>query len=674
MMNYPNKQEFAEFFLATGESNHPKNYHDANKIFNRVTKRFPTPEDFIWQEDTEFRRANMRLFIYMCLKCRLTVPVNYLRNSYVNFADKIVGYFNLANNDLLDAILKELPDNERTKRKLFRNIIHLCICTEYKLLDALSLHSVERLKNSDFSCERDILTFLNSLERAIRPVKLPGMYTQPAKPDEKVFGTSAPQLIELTKKYLQEEYEIQGYQTSHPRGCIKAFLLYVTVQNADVNTFREISQNGYWEHYKKSVEGSSMAAGTMKKHINQTINLYEWLYRNEFITENELLEEYGYSWKPNKTGINDNKPKMFKTRDHYIAIFVALLNFKPKDDLDVLCKHFFLVITAIGARLSEVLWLTPNSVGDIREGVGEVSFKINEKLGLRNKPMSCYSWGLDSIRLLEERWKDGPKIKFFHKKSGKEFYTLFGYKRRVVSRQNLYDFFDKLMEIADIRDENGNRVEYKNIKFHAFRHQKFNDIYEVTNGRLSAVQDESNHLSLRMTKVYTQQDLSNRRITVLKAIEEGKIVGKGLELLNALLKSPFTPEQYLNVVQKMNFSARITKELIMEAVKDLGFGFCTNPACKIALMCEACDYYFTCKEQLEELKERYVNNFLLIQKTIALIGFDAFFKKREYEHLITGLKHQERWLRELGETDDEIFELKMQICQGVNNDSTISIN
>ncbi|SFM26852.1 tyrosine-type recombinase/integrase [Pelosinus propionicus] len=665
-MNYPSKDEFIDYCVTTRNPLSDKMIlrSHAVTIHNQVIKRYPNPKDFIESADDKFRGKVFPFYIFMCLKCRPTIPIYYL-NHPIYYGDKIVKYFNLINADLLNSILK-LIKSENEKKKFLVYVVRFCISSEYKTLNDISIENVRQLKNSvvknynNFSkiTQSSRITYLNFIERALTPVNMPKKFTQRAAPDEKQFGTPSSEIIGLVKKYLQEKYIAKGYDIATPRMQIKYFLSHVTKRNPDIRNLNEIFQNDYWCHYRELIEKSSAPVRSKSSKINSVMQFFEWLFRNGCVTENELPEDYGYRWKRNKIGLNDEKPKMFQTRDHYFAIFAALLNFKPKTEEEVLCKHFFLVITAIGARKSEILWLTPNSITNIKDGIGEVTFAIKEKLGLINKPMSCMPWGLHSIKFLEDRLEKGPKIKFFHKRTGKEFYSLFEHNGYLLSEDVLYRFFDRLMVLADIKDESGNRIKYKGIRFHAFRHQKFNDIYTVTNGSLSAVQHDSNHVSIRMVKRYTQQDISMRRLTAIKAIEEGKIVGKGVDLLNALLESPFTPEQYMNVVKKLNFSTRITKELVMEAAKDLGFGFCTNPNCAIAPMCEACDYYFTCKEQLEELKERYTNNFLLIKKTITLVGFDTFFKNEEYRHLIIGLKHQERWLKELDVTDEEITDLK----------------
>ena len=73
----------------------------------------------------------------------------------------------------------------------------------------------------------------------------------------------------------------------------------------------------------------------------------------------------------------------------------------------------------------------------------------------------------------------------------------------------------------------------------------------------------------------------------------------------------------------------------MNIIKDLGFGFCTSEKCKLAPHCEECKYFFTCSNCIEELKSRYANNFLLIQKKIFEEGYEEFFNNPNRQYLIT---------------------------------------
>lgn len=328
-----------------------------------------------------------------------------------------------------------------------------------------------------------------------------------------------------------------------------------------------------------------------------------------------------------------------------------------------------MVASATGLRLSEVLWLGPGCLTLTKGDVGEITLQTREKQGLKNKPMSILPWGVESIRLLEERYKKNNEGKrpteYYHRQSRQYFPSLFELEGKVISVNTAGSEINKLIHEIEEEYKAKNILFKKGSKFHAFRHQKVNDILEVTGGSVSQAKMDTYHESATMILEYSAQSKEKRQEEAYRALEEGKIVGKYADILKQLLLTPYSPEQYMEVVKKLNLSSFVSKDGIKRAIKHLGFGYCGAGKCKVEPICESCDYFWTCSTFSDELAERYAFNFALVksrQNEKTTLGTQDY-------SLVASLKYQEKWLYELGFEESQIQKLRTQFVEkGFDND------
>lgn len=222
----------------------------------------------------------------------------------------------------------------------------------------------------------------------------------------------------------------------------------------------------------------------------------------------------------------------------------------------------------------------------------------------------------------------------------------------------IYEKFSEILNTANIVDEYGKVVTFDDTKMHGFRHQKYNDIYEITNGSVVAVKIDSGHRTTEMAKRYTKQNEDRKQQEALKLIEEGKVVGKGAEIIKAMLKTPYSVERYIEIVKKMT-KATEKKEI----TKFLGFGFCSSTKCIIDNACERCDFFYTCETYLEELGDRYSKNFAILKSKLGT-NWEKNILKECNSQLIIDLKYQEKWLKELGINEDKMNKLRIKLLEG----------
>lgn len=95
--------------------------------------------------------------------------------------------------------------------------------------------------------------------------------------------------------------------------------------------------------------------------------------------------------------------------------------------------------------------------------------------------------------------------------------------------------------------------------------------------------------------------------------------------------------------------------------KFLGFGFCAGDCC-IKNACERCEFFYTCETYLDELKYRYSINFALLISNVVEDDYKSITRTINKE-LAIDLEYQEKWLKELGVTLEEIHQLRKRVIK-----------
>ncbi|MFT8348309.1 hypothetical protein [Clostridium saccharoperbutylacetonicum] len=659
-----NIDEFLTFYT---EVSHASNSY---KLGKNLYKKFRMKYDSIekYQDDIKEGTRLDPVYLYTSIRLELKCDISVF-NCKISNAYHIAKFFNMIDEDFI-RVCNEKYEKWKTNRYRINEIcsllIKMCIVTQKSNIREFSLNDirdfekelVQRYKNIDYHYR----TRISLIERIVTGRIKPYNVRRFIRDNEYKYGTEEIGFINVIERYYsyldQKPYKDKKTRQQY-KSATKRFFKWLKEEFPDINELNNIKRI-HWEKYKKTlINMQTLASDTREGYINSVSIFFEWCYTKGFIMK-EVVELGERVWLRDHH-ISESNKRMYQNREHYIKVFTTILTYEPNDEFELLARHFLLIASACGLRRKELYWLGPDCISFTEDGVGDITSQIQEKSGIINKPTSIMPWGIDSVNFLQERFNSRDKILFYDDESGKEYYSLFEYEGKILYRTSVYSFFDKIMILSDIRDINGQIVLYKNIKLHAFRHQKFNDIYEVTKGNLSAVQCDSDHKSMLMLRNYVVQDIRKKKQDAVRIIEEGKIVGRAAEILNAMLETPYAPDQLLDIVKKMNVSATFVKENIKETIKDLGFGFCSSDSCKLRRVCEGCIYFFTCSRYLKQLQSRYINNFYILQYKIMNEDKYKIIEEESFQDFIIDLKYQEKWLIQLGMSEQEIHNLVSQM-------------
>lgn len=658
-MNFPSCEEYVEFHSVVSPKIGESTKRHAKENYRAVIRRYNSPEEiFALSEDDMrgVRLSNVMVFLAIKLKIPMGKKVNFLP---IYKAENIIRHYNMADEEFIYLCKQWMGKNSSCEKYLLSSIVRMFLFLGKNNVKELTYEDIDKLNCRDFNNQSTIRrSFLVNFENIY------GIYTGKAMPQKKfvhhknkltdldVYGIQCNNITIHLKNYIENEYTLNGYHEKNPLKAIKTFFNWIAINYPEVDDLNKISRE-YWQKYKIFIHDSNYSKATKRSKINDIIRLLEWLVAKKILREHitEFGENAGISVREVAA---DTKSRFYNSREDFIILLAAIYNFKPKDEKEELIKHMMLITSATGLRAGEVVWLGPKCLISENGNVGEILLQVQEKLGTMNKITSIYEWGISSIKNLIERFENRKKIKFYHKRAKQYFYSLFEYEGKLLSTNVAYQYLKGIIEDITVWDDEYKSACFKGAKFHGMRHQKGSDIMSVSGGSLFAVKFDLGHQAIEMARIYTKQEMKKRQGEAYKLIDEGRIVGKGADILKAMLATPYAPESYVEIVKKMNTSARQNGDK-KEIVKYLGFGYCGVKQCKLEPVCESCDCFFTCETFKDDLKDRYAQNFAI---SISRINHITKDKSGYQDNIITGLKYQEKWLKELGVTDEDIMEMR----------------
>lgn len=664
-MNLPALEEYLEFHKATTYKSLAQDFSYMKVHYQKFLKQFSTIEE-VFDQNLETVKQYSNFIIYFALKYEIVVPQEFLTIHLVN-AESIIIFFNPGKEEFFEKCNKSLK-HSRWSLRFYPLLVRAMMFLGKSDIDKITYQDMESLFCEDFlkvgTYSKGFITYLEHIHGLYTGKPSPKPYRtklKNGKDDISEYGSGHEELLHALKTYLDEEYIQVEIQIANPLKNLKTFMEWLYINHYNVTSFKMVNRN-YWQDYKKYIQLEYKKPSTRRNKLISCVKFLKWLYQNNH-TENAIVyaeENIGIS---NSEVYESTESRHFKDREQFKILLAKVYSLKPQNEKEELFIHLILIASATGFRLNEVLWLGPDCITETSGDVGEVVLQINEKQGVRNKPTSILPWGLESIRFLEKRFKEKNRDKkpniFYHEKSKLYLPSLFELDGEMLTVNMANMEINKIISELESELEGGGLFFKKGSKFHGFRHQKFNDIGEVTGGSTSAVQMDSYHQNTAMVVRYLEQTKAKRQEEAYKALEEGKIVGKGAEILRLLLQTPYAPEAYMEIVKKMNIATHVRKEELKEVMKFLGFGYCSAKICKVKPICEGCDYFWSCSSFSDALAERYAINFTLVKAhEIDLLSSDGEFS------LITSLKYQEKWLVELGYDQKKIEELRTKFIEG----------
>lgn len=633
--------------------------------YKNIVEEFKSPVDFIKtiQKDYTYDRYNTCIGIFLTLKCRIFLFEFIDKIRPYGLKEKVI-YYGIVDKRLERICEEEFKLNKNMRKDFYKYLLKTLAFFKVEELNGIKAERISELNidyiSTDIQRRRQYILFLDKvmglyyLKGNKSNVREDIKYNSEARK----YGTDRNYIIEAIDRYIEEKYIVKNYTGDKFLKNIRTFFKWIHDKYRNIEKLDDISEVYITEYYKY-INELDVTNETKCNRCDYVLKFFIWSRDKEHTSIEVANIRHGFKYVGRYL---DDNSKMFQSRQHFNQVLAKVQRYVPLDEEEFLLKNYILVLMGTGLRISEGLWLDNNciqervKVSDKSDmEVGELILRTKDKTKIVNKRTSILPWGLKSLYDLIDRFNNRQNILVYNEKLGEYVYSLFEYKGKLISIPKLLNFLKrKVFDELEFKDENGKVIDYKNIKSHAFRHQKFNDIYEVTDGNITRVKQDANHRSIKMTMRYTQQAKKKQINKITKSIENGKIVGKGAEILKALVNVDMLPEQYIESLKKLSIAEFYNIDYIVENLKFLGFGFCTGK-CKWSHMCEGCRYFITDEEYLTELQMRYSINYMI---TMALIQSNGIEAKGVRKNLVS-LRNQEKILEQLGMTYDEIKRLRV---------------
>ncbi|MDC4240910.1 tyrosine-type recombinase/integrase [Clostridium tertium] len=664
MNQFPDIKEYIEYIERFFSVENVKERKQYISTYNKIISKFSTVEKFIESMINKegWNKYSRRIAIFLTLKCKMFVFEFIDAVKIVNAKEKVI-YCEVVDKRFREICEEEFKNNKNMKRDFYKFLLKTFAYFNIKNINEIDLKRLSELNTDSFTTaiqrRRQYILFLDKVMALynLKGNEIDIRQEIRYNADVRKYGTSKEYIICAINKYIQEEYISKNYIGDKFLKNISLFFKWLYNKYENIESLSDIRED-YIIQYYEYVKSLSIGNETRWNRCNYVLKFFIWSEYKKLTSLNVI--KIGHGLKNRREYIEDN-PKMFQDRKHFNQVLAKVQKYEPIDDEEFLFKNYILVLMGTGLRVGEGIWLDNKCLkervkvsGESNNEVGEILLRTKDKTKMVNKRTGILPWGLTALDELVERFNSRENVLIYNKDLGEYNYSLFEYKGKTISLPKLLAFYkNTILDGIEFKDENGKNIDYNNIKFHAFRHQKFNDIYEVTNGNIMRVKQDSNHRSIRMAKKYTRQSKKKMIRRISKSIENGKIVGKGAQILQELLNIDMLPEQYLEIMKKLNIAEGYSIEHIVENFKFLGFGYCTCK-CKWSHLCEGCRYFITEGEFLPELQTRYSINFMI---TMTLIKNNGIEGKGVRKNLIS-LKNQEKILEELGMDYKEIKELR----------------
>lgn len=576
--------------------------------YSKIKDIYKSPLEFldVEIEYTESNRVDLRIQMFLSIKYRIEFK-SILGKIQSNQCIEVLEYFDLIDEMFIDAWNGDEDDTFNSyllKLFLYNNEFDIFNRETIDTNIINFINEYHRFSNDKARVRR----FIYKLNRVMSKYKGIASKENPIcilrnmnREYLTVYGTENESVIKIIDLYIDLEYERHSKNTTKSLNTLSLFFKWRYSKKGDIKDINEICSKDI-EGYVEFLEHKKIKQNTKYKRNFSMNKFIIWLVKKNYLSDKSVLDLVSKKIKF-KTK-DEEKPRMFESRKHFMQVVNALHVYEPIDELERAKKNLSIIVSATGLRLSECRWLDYECLIEKIDNLGVVQLGSKDKNQLIYKKTTIQKWGLEALEDAKISFENRKNIKIYNKKINQYVYSLFEIDGEIISESALNSFLrTKIFNNIVFLNDKNEKVDYSGIKFHAFRHQKGNDIYRVTNGNLKRVQIGLSHRKISMSAKYTRKEMEEKKKKIIMAIESGKIVGKGSSLIKKLLDVELLPEEYLNIYKKLNISKYFSISKLADSLKFVGFGFCNNKNCKYTPICEGCNYFITNEDYIDILKQ-----------------------------------------------------------------------
>lgn len=346
----------------------------------------------------------------------------------------------------------------------------------------------------------------------------------------------------------------------------------------------------------------------------------------------------------------------FSDADLATKIVMLLLEYEPKDDIEFLCKQFWLLIVSCPARYKYVLSLEafeslrplPNIT---KESYGLYS-RFHDKAGNKyGQSPILDKLGVNALKALQERAKRLNLKPIYNPENKSEYVHLFQLTDNpwILNRNHTDKFYnDNIM--SKIKENSDNPEEIR-ATAHSFRHYIATHI-AVVSKNIEACQTALLHKNITMTEQYLRSKAS-RDTTLFKIVDKFKqneITGKFyLKLVQLLTSNDTTTDE---LIQALTTEMKLD-EFFQKYGRKIDFGYCfSKEGCSNWYACWSCSNFIITKNEINEAIKILAIQILELKNLQQCIDFS--FEAKSVKNKMDLISLIIKRLTELGLTEEDI--------------------
>lgn len=355
-------------------------------------------------------------------------------------------------------------------------------------------------------------------------------------------------------------------------------------------------------------------------------------------------------------GLSFSDPRLAK------EIVLTLLNYEPENDIEFLCKQFWLIIATTTARFNYILSLDaydamrplPNSP---KEAYGVYS-KFADKAGNRYGQFPILDkLGTTAIKNLQDRVKELNLKPVYDKDKKCSYVHLFQLKEApwILSKDKIHKFFHNniLTQIKGLETFNSSNEEIR-ASAHSYRHYLATHITLVAKD-IEVTQTALGHLDSAMSERYVTTKSSKETILIkmVDSFQKKEITGKFyLRVVEALTSENTTDDELISIIT----TEMKLDDFFQKHGRQLEAGYCfSKEECSNWYACWDCSNFIMTKNEINEaikiLSIQMVE--LKSMKKCIDFSFDAPSVKRKFNLISCIIKR----LEELNLTQEDITKM-----------------
>ncbi|RBP88977.1 phage integrase family protein with SAM-like domain [Cytobacillus firmus] len=443
--------------------------------------------------------------------------------------------------------------------------------------------------------------------------------------------------------------------------CIKKFIDYVDTQGfKDISYFEAIDLERYIEY----LESDGLKASSINAAIPSLLSFLEWaagayeMFPNQIEFPKQTLKRI----RKQAERIREEEDGLaFENEDTPKAIVSFLLNFEPRNELEFLCKYFWILTSSCPVRQKFTLSLEANNC--IYPMLNEKSLfglysQDADKAGNTNGQFPIIDEnGVSTVRILENRINNGNFKPVYNENFNRSFIHLFQFENssKVLTKTNIVDFLYQVIKPA-ISVTLGVPSEEIKAGTHSFRHYLLTHIIRKT-GSEEAAQAAAGHHDKKMLRKAYIVSKHGKNALLLRALdkyETGEITGKFyLRLIELLTSNNPDTDMMRDLTSNMELHEFISRH---GRSTEMGYCFDENQTCNHYLKCWNCPSFMLCKEDISgaiDLLRRLILEFHEMVENSKNFSLDNTISRNK----LTAISMIKERLGDLKYTDKQIEEM-----------------